>query len=103
MADNPVRVVLEFDPGEMARRGRIGGHRTHATHSSDEIARTARAGLLRKFELEVDPHSELTPEERTRRATHAWRAHMAQIALKSARTRAKRAVKLAPPAAVGAS
>ena len=52
------------NPAEMARRGRIGAHRLHATHDPRETTRAARAGLLRKFELEVDPNSELAPEER---------------------------------------
>jgi hypothetical protein len=86
-----VEVVVSFDREEMARRGRIGAHRLHATHDPHETTRAARAGQLAKFERDVDPDNTLTPEERTRRALHARKAFMARIALKSARTRARKA------------
>ena len=50
----------------------------------------ARDGFLAKFEREVDPNNELTPQERHKRAEHARKAHMQRMALKSAQTRRRR-------------
>lgn len=47
----------------------------------DRAARTrpARQAFLKKFEKEVDPDGNLSPEERQLRAEHALRAHMLRI------------------------
>lgn len=45
-------------------------------------ARRGQAGLLRKFEREVDPEQQLDPLERRRRAECARRAHMIGLAQK---------------------
>jgi hypothetical protein len=57
----------------------------------DPAANAARgqAGLLAKFEREVDPHNELNPAERHRRAVAARRAHMVRLAFRSSRNRSK--------------
>jgi hypothetical protein len=55
-----------------------------------EAAYHAQAGLLAKFEREVDPDGVLPPAERVRRAEAARRAFMAGIALKSAQVRRAR-------------
>jgi hypothetical protein len=86
---SPVVVRLEFDPEEMALRGRIGAHVTHSRHDSRELTAPAREVFLAKFELQVDPHGTLAPEERRRRAEHARRAHMVRIARLSAIARRK--------------
>jgi hypothetical protein len=52
--------------------------------------RPALNGFLTKFEREVDPDGTLDPEERTRRAQAARKAHMRRLALASSRKRAAR-------------
>jgi hypothetical protein len=63
--------------------------------TADRTAATApaRAGLRAKFEREVDPHGDLDPAERARRADHLMRAHMLRMSLaaKRARRRAREA------------
>jgi hypothetical protein len=50
-------------------------------------AARGQAGLLAKFEREVDPNNELPPEERVRRAECARKAHMRMLAFKSSKAR----------------
>ena len=47
-------------------------------------------GFFRRFELQVDPDGELPQEERAHRAKAAMHAHMAFLAMKSAKARAKK-------------
>jgi hypothetical protein len=47
----------------------------------------ARAAFLARFEHEVDPDRTLPPDERARRAASALRAHMLDLARRSARSR----------------
>jgi hypothetical protein len=61
---------------------RIGGLALRASHDPREYTSAGRVAAFRRFELQVDPHGELTPGERTARATAARRAHMLGIALK---------------------
>ncbi len=49
-----------------------------------------QAGLLARFEREVDPDNELSPAERSRRAEAARKAHMQRLALRSAKARQSR-------------
>jgi len=49
----------------------------------------ARAGLLARFEREVDPEGNLSPADRARRAEHARKAYYTRLALKSAQSRRK--------------
>jgi hypothetical protein len=53
----------------------------------------ARDGFHESFLRAVDPEGVLPHPERERRAQAALRAHMAQLAFKSAKARAKRAEK----------
>ena len=87
----PIAVTIEFDPEEMARRGRIGAHRLHALHDSRELTAPARAAFLARFEREVDPDGALPEEERRRRAEHARKAYFARLARQSALARATKA------------
>lgn len=64
--------------------GRIGGYRLAATHDPRETTRPAREAFARRFIDQVDPHRKLPEKERLRRAEAAKKAHMAQLALKSA-------------------
>ena len=82
-----IRVTLEFDPEEMARRGRIGAHRLHALYDSRQLTAPGRAAFLAKFEREVDPDGVLPEQERLRRASHARKAHFARLARLSALAR----------------
>lgn len=78
-------------PQEAALRGRIGAYVTHATHDPRETTAAARRTFRDSFLEQVDPDRTLPPEERRRRAEALYRAHMARLALKSARTRAQKA------------
>jgi hypothetical protein len=57
--------------------------------TSDRSARTrpAREAFFKRFELEVDPDSKLSLEERRRRAEHALRAHMLRLRKRATFTR----------------
>jgi hypothetical protein len=74
--------------------GRIGGLRTHATHDPKVTTQAGRERFLGRFLEEVDPT--LPYEERQRRASYALRAHMATLALASARARRTRAASARP-------
>lgn len=67
-----------------------GGLTTRARHSGDEMTRAARAGFQAKFEQAVDPGGRLRAADRTVRARSAMRAHMLQLAERSAAVRARR-------------
>ena len=93
MAQSDDRLIyrtLTYDPQEMARRGRIGAYRLHATHSPKETTKAAREAFMARFEREVDPDGTLAPEERARRAEAARKAYFAQLAHKSAKARRRR-------------
>jgi hypothetical protein len=49
----------------------------------------AQAGLVARFEREVDPDGVLPPAERARRVESARKAHMQRLALLSAKARSK--------------
>jgi hypothetical protein len=85
------QLVLEIDPEEMSRRGRIGAHVLHSRYDSRELTAAARASFLSRFEREVDPSGSLPPEERAKRATHARKAYFARLARLSAQARAQKA------------
>ena len=82
--------MSERSPQSLAAE--IAAHESWA-RTPDRTARTAPglAAALAKFEREADPDGVLPPEERTRRAEHLRRAHLARIALKSAKARRARA------------
>ena len=50
----------------------------------------ATAARRARFERQVDPDGVLSPEERAKRAHHAMKAHMAGLALRSSRARARK-------------
>ncbi len=64
------------------------------SRTADRSARTApaRAALMDRFALEVDPDGVLPPDERARRAEHKRKAYFSRLALKSAKARRARAV-----------
>lgn len=84
---------LSLSPEQRSLRASIAAHAMHARNDGHEITAAARAGFLARFLREVDERTPGLPEaERLRRAEHLMRAHMARLALKSSRARAKRAV-----------
>jgi hypothetical protein len=80
-----------FDPTPRRLRGRLGAAALHAKHSAVETTAAGRAAFLSRFEREVDPEGQLSPEERAVRAAHALRAHMLRLSLASAKVRRGRA------------
>jgi hypothetical protein len=76
---------------ERSLRARAGAYAQHAKHDVRETTKPARDAFLAKFESEVDPEGVLPEDERHRRAVAARKAHMATLALKSARARRRRA------------
>jgi hypothetical protein len=93
MAKPPITVVMTFDPADMARRGRIGAYRLHATHDPRETTVKGRQAFEQRFLDEVDPKRELPEEERHRRATYARRAYFSRLARASAQARSRRAAR----------
>ena len=91
--DRLIYRTLTYDPQEMARRGRIGAYRLHATNDPKETTKAAREAFMARFEREVDPDGTLSPEERARRAEAARKAYFAQLAHKSAKARRRRSHK----------
>jgi hypothetical protein len=81
-------VPLSISPEERSLRGRIGAYALHSKYDSKEITRAAREAYLRKWVNQVDPDRQLPEDERLRRAENALKAHMAKLALKSAKARA---------------
>lgn len=64
---------------------RIGAFALHAAGGTNTVP--ARQAFLGRFEREVDPHLELDPTERARRAHFAKRRYFASLALASAKAR----------------
>lgn len=77
---------------DRSQAAKIAAHTSWA-NTEDRTARTApaRRGLMAKFERQVDPDGLLSPDERTRRAESARRAHFQKLALASAKARRKAA------------
>jgi hypothetical protein len=72
--------------------GRIGGNRYWA-QVQDRTAATAkqRQAFMDRFEREVDPGGVLTTQERAKRAENARKAYFAELSLRSAQARRRRA------------
>lgn len=85
--------MTQMPPGDRHLRAQIAAHRRWAYHTPDRAAATAnaRAAFLAGFEKKVDPDGVLSPEERTKRAENAIRAHFAALSLKAAQARRARA------------
>ena len=71
-------------------RARAAAHALHAQGGT--TTKAATAAFLNRFERQVDPNFTLPPEERARRAEHALKGHMASLALRASRARARRRV-----------
>jgi hypothetical protein len=67
---------------ERRERSRIAAEVTLSRHDPHKLTEAARATAWAKYERQVDPHGELDPEERHRRARHAMRADLARMNLR---------------------
>lgn len=67
-------------PEQRSQRARIAAHSRWAGQDGATGTAKARATFLQRFEQQVDPHGELDPAERTRRAESAKRAHFQRMA-----------------------
>ncbi|HSW41270.1 MAG TPA: hypothetical protein VLM76_02040 [Patescibacteria group bacterium] len=77
------------DPTSRAAAGRLGGLTTASRNDPKTYTSKARRTFLDNFAAEVDPEGVLPPEERDRRAVAARKLHMARLALRSSRARAR--------------
>lgn len=76
---------------ERSLLGRIGAYTRWANTEDRYMAtRAMREGLYAKFEREVDPEGQLSPQERAKRAEFARKAFYQRLALKSAQARRRR-------------
>lgn len=71
-------------------RARIAALARWSKEDPKPTAERGQAGLLAKFEREVDPDKVLPPEERRRRANVAQRLHMTKLAFAASKARAAR-------------
>lgn len=83
-------MTAPLTPEQRALRSRVGAYASWA-NTTDPAARTApaRKASMERFERQVDPNNELPEAERARRADAARKAYFTQLALRSARSRAK--------------
>jgi hypothetical protein len=84
-------VSISLSPEQRVLRARAAAYTRWSQEDPGPAMAGVREGFYRRFELQVDPEGELAEAERRRRAKAALKAHMALLALKSARARAKRA------------
>jgi len=77
-------------PADRSENARWAAHAMHARNDSREVTANARKKFLDKFERDVDPHLQLTPDERARRADHARKAYFGRLAMRSAQARRKK-------------
>ncbi len=79
-----------LSPEQRSQRARIAALTRWAHEDPTANALRGQAGLVRRFEDQVDPDRVLTEAERNRRVAAARRAHMNSLARKSAKARARR-------------
>jgi hypothetical protein len=75
---------------EKSLRHQYAAHVMHSRHDANKTTKAGRAANKARFERQVDPEGKLPPAERARRAAHAEKAYMLQLAYKSAKVRAAR-------------
>ncbi|HZN73565.1 MAG TPA: hypothetical protein VFC00_17990 [Micromonosporaceae bacterium] len=78
-------------PEQRTMRARIAALARWSKEDPTPAAKRGQAGLLARFEREVDPHDQLPPEERRRRAEAARRLHMTRLAFASSKNRRRAA------------
>jgi hypothetical protein len=77
-------------PAQRKLRAQIAANSRWSKENSAANAARGQAGLVARFEREVDPECALPLPERARRADAAYRAHFQRLALRSAKSRAVR-------------
>lgn len=82
---------MSLTPEQRSQRARIAALTRWSRHDPRPTGYRAQAGLMRRFENEVDPNRELPEEERQRRAEAARKAHMTRLAYRSAIARSRKA------------
>lgn len=82
---------MPLTPEQRRLRAQIAANARWSREDPTANAARGQAGLLARFEREVDPDGVLSPDERTRRAENARRAHMLRLSFQSSRARARRA------------
>jgi hypothetical protein len=80
----------KLSPAERVLRARAAAYSQHAQGRTN--TEPARRALDAQFAAQVDPDGTLDPVTRARRVEQARRAHMAKLALKSAKARRDRKV-----------
>jgi hypothetical protein len=83
-------LLATLTPEQRTLRARIAANTRWAGENPRANAERGQAGLLAKFEDQVDPDRVLPEAERTRRAEAARRAHMQRLAFRSSKARAGR-------------
>jgi hypothetical protein len=83
-------VPLSLSPEQRSLRASIAAHSRWAKEDPKVALVPVRDAFLDSFREEADPDHTLPEEERERRARALLQAHMARLALKSSRARAKR-------------
>jgi hypothetical protein len=71
-------------------RAQIAANSRWSREDPAPTAARGHAGLLARFEREVDPDGTLSRQERARRTQAALRTHMQRLALRSSQARAAR-------------
>ncbi|GGO70679.1 hypothetical protein [Nonomuraea cavernae] len=82
---------MPLTPEQRAMRARLAAHVrwSKARDRSAELAK-ARETFMSRFEKEVDPNGEMTPETRALAAESARKAYFTRLAYRSARARSGR-------------
>jgi hypothetical protein len=82
--------MTKLTPEQRSMRARIAALTRWSKEDPAVSAARGQAGLLARFEREVDPNRELPAAERVRRAEAARKAHMTRLALASSKSRRSR-------------
>jgi hypothetical protein len=78
---------MTLTPAQRKLRAQIAANSRWSRENPAPTAARGQAGLLARFEREVDPDGTLEPAERARRAEAARKAHMQRLALASSKAR----------------
>lgn len=78
---------MPLTPEQRSQRARLAALTRWSKEDPSANAARGQAGLLAKFEQQVDPNNELPAPERQRRAQAARRAHMISLAFRSSKAR----------------
>ena len=80
-----------FKPNKRMRQiARLGAYALHSKYDGRYLTANARAAFLARFEDQVDPDRQLSPDERSKRAVMARKAYFLRLAMKSATARRRK-------------